>query len=148
MGVPFYPLQGLGVFRAEFNPGNYGFPALPFLGPNGVMNLAYGLENYLSQSFPFHPFFMDRTRLISKLAGGGLLICSLAEYISPFSSFQPKPFPPPPAWEWINVAKKSSVRSLLYTFSYRKFQRIAKKKPENFFQLPGSSFEKLGEGND
>jgi len=63
MGVLFDPLQGLGVFRAEFNPGNYGFPAFPFLGPNGVTNPAYGLESYLSQSIPLPPFFMDRPSL-------------------------------------------------------------------------------------
>jgi hypothetical protein len=44
---------------------------------------------------------MGRTHFISKLAGGGVLIRSLAEYISPFFSFQPKPFPPHQAWKWI-----------------------------------------------
>jgi hypothetical protein len=99
MGVLFDPLQGPGVFWGEFNPGNYAFPALSFLGPNGVMNLADGLESYLSQSIPFPSFFMGRTPLISKMVSEGLVTFLLPKYINPFFSFQPKPFPPPPGLE-------------------------------------------------
>jgi hypothetical protein len=42
---------------------------------------------------------MGGTRHISKPAGEGLLARSLAEYISPFFSFQPKPFSPSPVLE-------------------------------------------------
>lgn len=146
MGVTFDPLQGPRVFRHEFNPGNHGFPPLPFLYSNGVANPAYGLKNYLFQSIPFSPL-MDRNLFFLKKRAEGCLSIYFLNISVQFFLFNLNLFYHlHPAGKAIERGKNSRIGSPLYTFSYTTPYKISKKMPGKFFQLPGILLKRLADG--